>query len=137
MIKIVTNSTKNEIAETLLSCIEDYHLQLRSLNSDLEFEFGDDLLSQTIGATKNDKTCYLTLRDRYGRMLTELISKSLVIIKELKIDEHEFRNSLDSIFASPKIYDGEFISWSSVTPTVESMEIDQHYKYWWRRNKAK
>jgi hypothetical protein len=135
--KVVTKSKQTRIEEILLKLLTSVNHDLRGINDDLEFEFGKDISTKLIGKTKNDEKFYLSLRDQYGSILTELISDSLSIVKELGLDEKSFRDNLDEIFNNPEFFNGEFRTWQGLSPTVEAMELDNGIKNWWSRQKKK
>jgi len=134
---ILTKSKQKEISENLLKNIYLFHTQIEGLNEDLEFEFGPDLLNRRIGETKNDEKFYLTLRDQFGSIIERLIDQGLELVRELGLDEKDFRDNLDLILDNPKIYDGKFNYWMGYYPSKESMKLETGTKRWWSRNNKK
>ncbi len=135
MIRLITKSKQNKISEDLLSSIENIQLNLYFLMKDLESDFGKGLLSTKIGEKKSAEKFSYSIRDRYGHILTRLISDSLTIAKDLGIDENKFRDELDLILDKPEIYDGRYNSWTGVSTDIESMELDTGIKNWWSNRK--
>lgn len=135
--KVVTKSKQTRIEEILLKLLTSVNHDLQGINDDLEFEFGVDVSTKLIGKTKNDEKFYLSLRDQYGSILTDLISSSLSIVKEINLDENSFRDKLDEIFNNPEFFNGEYRTWQGLSPTVEAMELDTGLKNWWSRQKKK
>lgn len=135
--KVITKSKQSRIEEILLNLLVSVNYSLQGINDDLEFEFGEDISTKLIGETKNDEKFYLSLRDQYGSILSELIESSLLIVKELSLDENSFRDNLDEIFDNPEFFNGEFRTWHGFSPTLEGMELYNGLKNWWSRQKKK
>lgn len=132
--KIISESKKTKISEQLLNLVEHTHLHLILLNEDLEFEFGKSMLNEKIGCTKNNEKFYLTLRDRFGNILEDLINEGLNLVTDLGLNEDNYRDNLDNIFENSNIFNGEFNQWSGAFPDTNSMELDTGQKNWWSRN---
>jgi len=133
--KFISKSKRELVSKRLLNLLEHTHLSLALLNNDLEFEFGRSILNEKIGRTKNDDKFYLTLKDRFGQIIENIINESLNLVSDLDINDNNFRDDLDEILQNSNIFDGEFNSWSGVSPDIESMELETGQKNWWSRKK--
>ena len=129
------NSLDNEELTRILNRVFSSHLYLELLNKDLEYEFGESILDKKIGESKFDDKFYFTLRDYFGSILDEIVHASFDEVKELGLNEDEFRDRLDHILNNPKLYDGSYNRWESSSTDLKSMEWNTGNKYWWSKKK--
>lgn len=130
--RLISNIQADEIGEEMLNLIESMIVNLECLNSDLEYEFGGEILTKKIGEGFNNGTCKYSLRDRYGRICDELLNTSFTIAHTLGVKDKEFRNAIDEVVGNSRVYDGEYDSYSSLSPSEESLEIDRGSRRWWK-----
>jgi hypothetical protein len=130
--KIISGSKATEKGQEILDTIASIILQLKCINNDLEHEFGDDVLTKKIGEGFKNGSCKYSLRDRYGVICDRLLNTSLSIAQDLGIDEKEFRLAIDEAVGDSRIYNGEYDTYSAISPSEESLELEKGIKRWWR-----
>lgn len=130
--KIISGSKVTEKAQEMLDTIANIILQLECINSDLEHEFGDEILTKKIGEGFKDGACKYSLRDRYGAICDRLLNTSLSIAQSLGVDEKKFRLAIDEVVGDSRIYNGEYDTYSAISPSEESLELEKGFKRWWK-----
>ena len=73
----------------MLDTISSIIVQLECMSSDLEHEFGDDILTKKIGKGFKNGSYKYSLRDRYGAICDRLLNTSLSIAQTLGVEEKE------------------------------------------------
>ena len=130
--RIIFGSESNKIAQEMLDTFSSVLLWLRCMTSDMEHEFGCDILTKKIGEAARDDTIKYSLRDRYGAICDRLLNTSLSVVKSLGVNEREFRMAIDEVVGDSRIYDGEYDTYTSIYASVDTLELDKGYKRWWK-----
>lgn len=130
--KIISGSESTKKTQEMLDTIESIIVQLECMNSDLEHEFGDDILTKKIGKGGKAGTWKYSLRDRYGAICDRLLNTSLSIAQTLGVEEKEFRLAIDKAVGDSRIYDGEYDSYIASSPSEDSLELEKGSKRWWK-----
>ena len=130
--KIIVGSEGTKKAQEMLDTVSGVLMDLGCMTSDLEHEFGDDILTKKIGEGFMGGQCKYSLRDRYGSICDRLLGISLSIAQSLGVKEREFRMAIDEVVGDSRIYNGEHDTYSAISASEETLELEKGSKRWWK-----
>ena len=130
--KIITESKATKIAQDLLDLISSTIIDFECMTSDLEKQFGEDILTRKIGEGFKDGRFKYSLRDRYGAICDRLLNTSLTIAMILGIEDKCFRQAVDEAVGDSRVYNGKYDKYIALTPSEESLELDRGSERWWK-----